>query len=83
MAIQPVFIEHERKGALSKVAHKFRLRNSSLLKRSMYMLILFSIGVISWSSLPILRNESTSHRRKIEVNRLWGDDRLDKRPLIW
>ena len=83
MAIQPVFIEHEQKGALSNVAHKFHLRNSSLLKRSMCMLILFSIGAISWFSLPILRNESTSHRRKIKVNRLQGDDRLDKRCLIW
>ena len=43
------------------------------------MLIFFSIGAISWfTGLPILRNESTSHRRKIEVNRLQGDDRLGK-----
>ena len=47
------------------------------------MSILFSIGAISWYSLPILRNESASHRRRIEANRLQSVERLDKRPLIW
>lgn len=43
----------------------------------------FSIGAISGNIRPMLRNDSTSHLRKMAANRLQVVDKLDKRPLIY